>query len=415
MQVHQQKKLKIYFKMNVLWVHDHIFHVSNSGNIYSPGKLPYEIWNRYLTEFDSVHVIARCKPIHNTNYSNFTLSSGPNVSFTFLPSLNLIRRFFFNHYYVNKSIKNLIKKYDAVIARLPSFNGELAIKAAIHEKKPYAIELVACPWDAFWNYGNWKGRFMAPRSYLLTRFLVSNAPYVLYVTNHFLQRRYPNKGHSISVSNVLLPVAEKVVLSQRLSKIDNKPFLTVGLNANLGPKHKGIHIAIKAINILSNKYPSLKLKILGSGSPRQWIDFAKKNGVHRHIEFCGFVSSGQEVLKWLDNVDLYIQPSLMEGLPRALLEAMSRGCPALGSTVGGIPELLPHECLHKPGDFRKLSKDIEKAYHDIAWRKHHAKRNFDIAKNYTKRILDDKRTTFWKDYASFVRTNQKIQQNNRNL
>ena len=51
----------------------------------------------------------------------------------------------------------------------------------------------------------------------------------------------------------------------------------------------------------------------------------------------------------LDTCDIYVQPSLQEGLPRALIEAMSRGCPCIGARTAGIPELLPEECLTPRG------------------------------------------------------------------
>lgn len=51
----------------------------------------------------------------------------------------------------------------------------------------------------------------------------------------------------------------------------------------------------------------------------------------------------------LDTCDIYVQPSLQEGLPRALIEAMSRGCPCIGARTAGIPELLPEECLTSRG------------------------------------------------------------------
>ena len=52
-----------------------------------------------------------------------------------------------------------------------------------------------------------------------------------------------------------------------------------------------------------------------------------------------------EVFKWLETIDLYVQPSRQEGLPRALIEAMSRGVPAFGARTGGIPELLDEDFI----------------------------------------------------------------------
>ena len=47
-----------------------------------------------------------------------------------------------------------------------------------------------------------------------------------------------------------------------------------------------------------------------------------------------------KVFEWLDTIDLYVQPSLTEGMPRAAIEAMSRGCPVVVSDVGGLKNLV---------------------------------------------------------------------------
>ncbi len=53
----------------------------------------------------------------------------------------------------------------------------------------------------------------------------------------------------------------------------------------------------------------------------------------------------EDVFNWLETIDIYTQPSRQEGLPRALIEAMSRGLPAFGARTAGIPELLEKEFI----------------------------------------------------------------------
>ena len=71
------------------------------------------------------------------------------------------------------------------------------------------------------------------------------------------------------------------------------------------------------------------------------------------------VKPHDEVLQWMDTLDLYIQPSNTEGLPRSLIEAMSRGCPCVGSDAGGIPELLDPSCIFKKKNIGDLIKVIQ--------------------------------------------------------
>jgi glycosyltransferase involved in cell wall biosynthesis len=107
------------------------------------------------------------------------------------------------------------------------------------------------------------------------------------------------------------------------------------------------------------------------------------------------------VIDWLDDVDLYLQPSFQEGLPRAMVEAMSRACPAIGSTAGGIPELLPPECLVRPGDAAELRRLICEIANDTERQSSLAQRNFQIAKGFNSDVLNAQRTAFWKRFTRF--------------
>ena len=69
------------------------------------------------------------------------------------------------------------------------------------------------------------------------------------------------------------------------------------------------------------------------------LNLAKKYRVENRVKFLGQVPH-KEVLKWLDNIDIYIHPSYTEGLCRSIIEAMSRACPIICSDVGGNYELV---------------------------------------------------------------------------
>ena len=84
-------------------------------------------------------------------------------------------------------------------------------------------------------------------------------------------------------------------------------------------------------------------------------------------------------------------------MPRALIEAMSRGCPSLGTNVGGIPELLDSQFIYSKSVVVELVKlllrmDNEKMIDA-------AKRNFYKAKDFDAVILKNKRIDFYKIFA----------------
>lgn len=68
------------------------------------------------------------------------------------------------------------------------------------------------------------------------------------------------------------------------------------------------------------------------------------NNVADQIKIIGQMPH-DKVFTWLDSIDIYAQPSRQEGLPRAMIEAMSRGIPCIGAKTAGIPELIDNKYI----------------------------------------------------------------------
>ena len=103
------------------------------------------------------------------------------------------------------------------------------------------------------------------------------------------------------------------------------------------------------------------------------------------------------MFSWLDSMDLYIQPSLVEAMPRALIEAMSRGLPAFASRIGAMPELVGDACIFDRKDVAAIVNYIDGIDADSA--KTMAKSNFEYAKQFQKALLEKKRYDFYADFA----------------
>ena len=387
--------------MKATFFHDERFFY-NEKDVYSV-SFGYEVWQRYLKVFDYLVVVARYRETRDFDTSRLKKSSGANVSFTKVPNFKSMRTLY-KYFEARKIIEEEVKKADAIIVRNSTI-GDIAVKYAIKYQKPYAYEIVGCPWDALWNYGNIQGKILAPFAYLRTKKIAKNSKFTLYVTQKFLQKRYPTKGYSKGCSDVFLPIIEEKVLINRIEKIkkmDLDKKLKIGMIGALTSEYKGFDLAIKALKDLNNKYKNVELHLLGSGDKSKWENFSKKMKVQDKVIFEGTLPSGEPVFKWLDNMDIYIQPSKTEGLPRALIEAMSRGCPAVGSKTGGIPELLDKDFVHKKGNYKDLALKIDKFISNKEIMIQQAKRNFDLSKQYSKEILDEKRTKFWNEFRKYA-------------
>lgn len=396
--------------MKTLFVHDHRFLLKDK-EYYTSGSLNNALFERYASVFGDLEVIARYKII-NYDYQCDWINDMNKVT---LPTFNLINEDdYFKWNYVSSKIKKSILTSDCVIARLPSCFGIIACYFALKLHRPLMVEVVGHAWDALWNYGNLKGKVSAPIMTFLTKTMVKKAPYVLYVTNIFLQMHYPTCGKSIGCSDVELPVLDEEILVKRFTKIDSKPYpIKIGLIGALSSKLKGIGDAIKALSIVRNQIPPFEFHVLGGGDKRYFYNLAVQKGLKEQVKFDGTLPSGKPVFDWLDQLDLYIQPSKQEGLPRALIEALSRGLPAIGSSVGGIPELLDEECIIKPGDINSLGKKIVWVLSNPSKQKEMAMRNFKRAGEYSKTILDKRRTGFWREFRDYA-VEQKRKPYNKN-
>ena len=166
------------------------------------------------------------------------------------------------------------------------------------------------------------------------------------MTNRFLQNRYPCIGESIGCSDVSLPETDDKVLEKRLAKIDNmsadKPII-IGTVAAVSVRYKGQQYIIKALGKLKKQgINNFEYHLVGTGDQSYLRKIARTYDVLDKIRFIGSLRH-EEVFDWLESIDLYAQPSRTEGMPRALIEAMSMGLPCFGTNVGGIPELLNKE------------------------------------------------------------------------
>lgn len=387
--------------MKALFAHDHRF-IPGEGAVWSESQFEAALWPRYLKHFGTLTVAARHGAVPpGKTVADLALSSALNVSFELFPNLSSLWGLVRARPAAAKRMQALVEEHDVVIARPPGEIAFLAIASAQALGKPWAVQVDGCPWDGFWNYGSLAGCLYAPVAWFRMRRAVAQSDSVIYVTREFLQQRYPTNATNVAAaSNVMLSDVSPAVLEARLCRITTlmRHPLKLGLIGTLRGRVKGIQTIFAALARARNELPPLKLHILGPGDPVPWQKEARHLGIDDLVEFEGTLPAGDPVLRWLDTIDLYLQPSLKEGLPRALVEAMSRGCPAIASRAAGIPELLKAEDLIKPGDSVALAKILVERSTDRKWMHSRARTNWQTSQDYRAENLDKRRDEFWEKF-----------------
>ncbi len=156
----------------------------------------------------------------------------------------------------------------------------------------------------------------------------------------------------------------------------------VGIIARLSDV-KGHTYLLQAMQIVIKSFPLAKLLIVGEGKMKpkllQEVDIL---GIKQNVLFLPETENTEEMLAAMD---VFVMPSLQEGLGLALMEAMAQGLAVVGSAVGGIKTLIQDEVnglLVQPADALAISAAIIKLFNNSSLRQ-------DLGKNARKFIIDN--------------------------
>lgn len=377
--------------------------ISTQSTVEFDGKNYYgnsvrAMWNRYHSYGDQCKLICHKKDVRTP--TNDKLDD--DINLVIIKKVNSASALF--HRYSNdndKIAEKQVKWADLCIVHVPNGNGYQVIRYCKKYKKPYMTVVCGCPWDALWNHG-WQGKLLALKGYFDLKKAQQAAPYSIYVTNKFLQRRYPTTGISIGCSNVNISTGVEGILERRLNNIKQRiadgRTLKIGTAAALDVSYKGQEYVIRALAKLKLSGLIYEYHLIGRGDDSRLKGIAEDSGVSNQVFFHGAIPH-DKVLDFLDDIDIYVQPSKQEGLPRSLIEAMSRGCLCLGSRTAGIPELIEPQYVFPKGGVNAIVRIIKSVTIDSLVSQ--ARYNFEKAKEFDSSILNNRRKKFIQDFIDY--------------
>lgn len=147
--------------------------------------------------------------------------------------------------------------------------------------------------------------------------------------------------------------------------------------------HRGL---VEAFEIFNRKYPDSELHLIGDGETKKQIEqlvFEKK--LSNCVHFYGIQSN---VHLYLNNMDVFTLPSLYEGVPMSIVEAMGTGLPIVASRVGGIPDMLDDNCsmLVHP-DAELIANAFEAYYLNPNIREKHGKAVLNLVDKFSSKAM----------------------------
>lgn len=391
--------------MNLSLILEHRFERTPDGHVWTQIAFTNADWQPYLEMFDNINVIARVKDVDKVG-DDRKLSSGLNVNFVALPYFVGPEQFLLKARVVERAIQEALQVKSAVLLRVPGILGEIAYKILKRTGQPYGVMVVGDPYEVF-KRGAVKHPFRPAFQWWFTRQMqiqCRDATVINYVTRSALQKRYPSQAaFSSSFSDVKLLenhfVTAPLTAWEGLGTEDCPCRLV--LVGSLAQMYKSPDVVIQAVSICAQQNLNLSLTIVGDGKHRAELEeMARRYGVQHRVTFTGQLASGEAIQKELDKADLFVLPSRTEGLPRAMLEAMARGLPCIGSTVGGIPELLPATDLVPPGDVAALAQKLQEVITSPQRLEQMSQRNLETARSYAHDLLQDERKAFYAYLAS---------------
>lgn len=185
-------------------------------------------------------------------------------------------------------------------------------------------------------------------------------------------RRYMIDEEHVSADRLVLchnGVDTSIFYPSQTSQARKRPELegtevVVGTVCALRPE-KNLELLQEGFANVRSSSPSMKLVIVGSGTE---LCRLRENATRLGIsDVSVFVPATPEVATWMRAIDIFVLPSYSEAFSNSLLEAMACGCAAIGSRVGGTPELIGDNergLLFENGDAKGLSNQLKRLIDD---------------------------------------------------
>ena len=244
-------------------------------------------------------------------------------------------------------------------------------------------------------------------------FSSSYAPRALWRNLASATRKWPGKArqlsavrweasvsrHDLAVTQRYFPLQNSKLIQIYHSRLDADvpvspaPASRIILNVGTIAFHKGQHLLVEAFARTATEHPQWQLNLVGYAAEQACLEqiqsIIRKHGLQNRVHLCG---PDPDPMHRYEEAEIYVQPSLLEGLGLSLQEAMFQGRACIGSNCGGIPELISDPSLgrlYPAGDVSALARVLSRLMKDPAERQNlgNAARVSILARGMTRQVM----------------------------
>ena len=363
----------------------------------SDAIINYDYMTRYTQYCPDVTALVRCRDVDRVEPS-YGRVDGPNVSVCPLPDPTTPRKGLLGLPGLIRHIVQAARRSDLYYLKMPDAMATVVGLVLWCTGRPYAVEVVAdCQQGILYAKGDMPlVRFYAQLFDGLTRFLVKRAQCATYISN-YLQKRYPGPGIDREWLFCSVELTDDFMGDIKAPEFfKTTPFKLIAAGRQSAEKGH-IHLVNAFQTIQEKAKQPVELHLLGDGAQRACLkQRVRELQLTDSVYFHGTVPRGPDLFAHLDTAQLYVLPSLTEGMGRGLIEAMARGLPCVASAVGGVPEYLGQDYLFESGDPQAIAAKVLSVMDDPHRLAAMSQHNIDASQAYTPEALKAVKEDFWR-------------------
>lgn len=385
-------------KIAVINIATHL--LKKDGKVYAESLMDHLFWEKYLQVFSEIYVIARGKDYEGEDLDKWIETDHDFVRFVFLPDYRGPKGYICNYIEIGRCMKKLLKDHpdlDCAIMRTPNVVSCRFLRYWLRTGRPYAMEIVSNLSDSYYYTLGWFRGTLYGLLNAKTKKYAMKAVGVAY-TSDVLEAVYPTKGIKTCYSSIDIT---REMYYRRPLLTDRKSSYTMIHVSTLALDSKGNAEFLKVQKNLIDMGYDIRSVIVGGGRllPR-YREMAKKLSISGVVRFTGHISQKNRLVDELRRADIMLFPTLTEGMPRSVIEAMANSLPCVTSDIPVMRRLVEDRWLCKPDDIESMTERIIELVENVGLYNQTSRRNYDIAWNYEYSILNEKRKAFYQEISS---------------